>query len=75
VFYSRWTFRDLAAARRAWCRFAVIQGIGALASAGGVGMLSAHGWAHLAAECAILPCVTVTLYCLSRLFVFRTAAS
>lgn len=72
---SRWTFGDLAAARLAWWRFAVFQGIGALASAGAVGALSARHWGHLAAECAIIPCVTVTLYCLSRLFVFRAPAA
>ncbi len=70
-----WTFRDLTTTARAWWRFAVIQGIGAVASAAGVGALTARDWPHLAAECAILPCVTVTLYCLSRLFVFRAPAS
>lgn len=71
----RWTFRDLPAADRAWLRFSLIQGVGALASAAGVGALVAAGWPHLAAECAILPCVTASLYCLSRLFVFHTQAS
>lgn len=70
-----WTFGDLPAAHRAWLRFSLIQGGGALASATGVGALVAAGWPHLAAECAVLPCVTASLYCLSRLFVFRTQAS
>jgi putative flippase GtrA len=72
---SRWTFGDLAPAARAWWRFAAIQGLGALASAAGVGALTARGWPHLAAECAILPLVAASLYCLSRLFVFRAPAS
>lgn len=72
---SRWTFSDLAPTGRAWWRFAVIQGIGAVASAAGVGALAARGWPHLAAECAILPCVTLTLYALSRLLVFRSPAA
>jgi putative flippase GtrA len=71
----RWTFGDLPAADRAWLRFALIQGMGALTSAAGVGALAAAGWPHLAAECAILPCVTAGLYCLPRLFVFRTQAA
>ena len=72
---SRWTFQDLAAADRAWWRFVAIQGLGAVASAAGVAALTARDWPRMAAECAILPCVTVTLYCLSRLFVFRAPAS
>jgi putative flippase GtrA len=71
----RWTFGDLPAADRAWLRFSLMQGMGALASAAGAGALVAAGCPHLAAECATLPCVTVSLYCLSRLFVFRTQAS
>jgi putative flippase GtrA len=72
---SRWTFNDLAPAPRAWWRFAALQGIGALASGAGVGTLVSHNWAHLTAECVILPCVTATLYALSRLLVFRAPAS
>jgi putative flippase GtrA len=67
----RWTFADLATADRAFWRFAAIQGLGALLSAAGVAGLLALGASRTAAECAILPCVTVTLYRLSRLLVFR----
>jgi putative flippase GtrA len=47
---------------------------GALASAGGVLVLTHAGWPRLAAECVILPCVTVALYSVSRLLVFRSAS-
>ena len=71
----RWTFSDIPTARGALTRFAAIQGIGALASAAGLGALQRAGWAHMAAECAVLPCVTVGLYGLSRLLVFRHPAA
>ena len=67
----RWTFADLDVTGGAFWRFAAIQGFGALLSAAGVGALLALGASRTAAECVILPCVTVTLYCLSRLLVFR----
>lgn len=70
----RWTFAGLAATHRAAWRFSAIQGAGALASAAGVGALTAGGWPRMAAECAVLPCVTASVYGLSRLFVFRAAA-
>jgi putative flippase GtrA len=71
----RWTFADLAVAHRAFWRFAGIQGLGALLSAAGVAAVLALGASRTAAECVILPCVTVTLYCLSRLLVFRGPAA
>lgn len=74
VLNRRWTFADLTAARGAGARFAAIQGFGALLSGAGVGALEALDWGHMAAECAILPFVTVTLYCLARLLVFRPAS-
>ena len=70
----RWTFAGLGTARRAWLRFAASQGAGALASAGGVYALQRAGWPHMAAECVILPFVTVALYSVSRLLVFRSAS-
>jgi putative flippase GtrA len=74
VVNRRWTFADLPAAGGAWLRFAGLQGGGALLSAAGVSALQSAGWAHMPAECAVLPGVTVTLYCLSRLLVFRSVA-
>ena len=70
----RWTFAGLGMARHAVLRFAAAQGAGALASAGGVFILGHAGWPHMAAECVILPCVTVALYSVSRLLVFRSAS-
>lgn len=70
----RWTFSDLPTGSDAWARFVGVQGAGAVLSAGGVAALRAAGWGHLAAECAILPCVTVVVYSLSRLLVFRSAS-
>jgi putative flippase GtrA len=75
VLNSRWTFSDLAVAGRAFWRFAGIQGFGALLSAAGVAGLLTLGASRTVAECVILPCVTVTLYCLSRLLVFRGSAA
>ncbi len=69
----RWTFSDIPTARGAWVRFVAVQGLGAVLSAAGVAALEAAGWAHLAAECAILPCVTLVVYSLARLLVFRPA--
>jgi putative flippase GtrA len=70
----RWTFSGLGRAHHAVVRFVVAQGFGALASAGGVLVLIHAGWPRLAAECVILPCVTVALYSVSRLLVFRSAS-
>ncbi len=71
----RWTFSDIPTARWARTRFVAIQGLGALASAVGLGALQSDGWAHMTAECAVLPCVTAGLYGLSRLLVFRQPAA
>ena len=70
----RWTFAGLGRAPHAVLRFVVSQGAGALASAGGVFVLIHAGWPRLAAECVILPCVTIALYSVSRLLVFRSAS-
>jgi putative flippase GtrA len=70
-----WTFRDLAPAPRAWLRFAALQGLGSVVSAAGVGALHRAGWGRMSAECAILPGVTLALYCLQRLLVFRTTSA
>ena len=67
----RWTFSDIPTARNAWVRFVAIQGLGAVLSAAGVAGLEWGGWPHLAAECAILPCVTIVVYSLARTLVFR----
>jgi putative flippase GtrA len=71
---SRWTFAGLRRAHHAVLRFVAFQGAGAVASAGGVFVLVHAGWPRLAAECVILPCVTVALYSVSRLLVFRSAS-
>jgi putative flippase GtrA len=71
----RWTFADLATADGAFWRFAGIQGVGALMSAAGVAGVLTVEPSRTVAECAILPCVTVTLYLLSRLLVFRGPAA
>ena len=70
----RWTFSGFSRTSHAWLRYAVAQGTGALASAGGVFVLTHAGWPRLAAECVILPCVTAALYSVSRLLVFRSAS-
>jgi putative flippase GtrA len=67
----RWTFAGLGRAHHAALRFTVAQAAGALASAIGVYVLTHADWPRLAAECVILPCVTVALYSVSRLLVFR----
>jgi putative flippase GtrA len=71
VLNRRWTFSDVAVARGAWVRFAAIQGAGAGLSAAAMSTLQSVGWPHAAAECAILPGVTILLYGCSRLLVFR----
>ena len=70
----RWTFAGLGRAPHAVARFVISQGAGALASAAGVLVLTHAGWPRLAAECVILPCVTIALYSVSRLLVFRSAS-
>jgi putative flippase GtrA len=70
----RWTFSDMPTAHNAWVKFVAVQGLGAALSAGGVAAAQAAGWSHLAAECAILPCVTIIVYSLARLLVFRPAS-
>ena len=70
----RWTFAGLARAHHAAVRFTVAQAAGALASAAGVYVLTHDDWPRLAAECVILPCVTVALYSASRLLVFRSTS-
>jgi putative flippase GtrA len=70
----RWTFAGLGRVHHAAARFVFFQGAGALASAGGVFVLTHAGWPRLAAECVILPCVTIALYSVSRLLVFRSAS-
>jgi hypothetical protein len=42
-------------------------------SARGVALLEVTGLSHLEAECVTLPCVTISLYALLRLLVFRAA--
>jgi len=68
----RWTFAGLPRAPAAGARYTAIQALGAGLSAVGVGALQSLGWAHMTAECVILPCVTVTLYCLARVLVFQS---
>ena len=70
----RWTFSGFVRTSHAWLRYALAQGTGALASAGGVFLLMHAGWPRFAAECVILPCVTAALYSVSRLLVFRSAS-
>jgi putative flippase GtrA len=59
------------AAPREWARVVRFCLVGVANTAVTLGALR---WSHVGAECAILPCVTVTLYGLSRLFVFRGPA-
>jgi putative flippase GtrA len=70
----RWTFAGLERSHHAALRFTLAQAAGALASAAGVYVLTHDDWPRLAAECVILPCVTVALYSVSRLLVFRSAS-
>ena len=70
----RWTFAGLERSHHAALRFTIAQAAGALASAVGVYVLTHDDWPRLAAECVILPCVTVALYSVSRLLVFRSAS-
>lgn len=74
VLNRRWTFSDLPVGGRVLVRFVAVQLLGALMSAGGIAAVVSAGLPHFAAECAILPCVTATLYCLARLLVFRPVA-
>ena len=69
----RWTFSGIPLGRGGAVRFALIQGLGAGLSAGGVALLEVTGLSHLEAECVTLPCVTISLYALLRLLVFRAA--
>jgi len=71
----RWTFAGMLRTSHAWLRFTIAQATGALASAGGVFVLTNAGWPRLAAECVILPCVTAALYSVSRLLVFRSISA
>jgi putative flippase GtrA len=70
----RWTFAGLERSHYAALRFTLAQAAGVLASAAGVYVLTHDDWPRLAAECVILPCVTVALYSVSRLLVFRSAS-
>lgn len=72
ILNSRWTFATPNGGPAMLARYVVVQGTGALMSAGGVRLgtttLRMH---HLVAEIVILPLVTITTYTLSRRVVFR----
>lgn len=68
---ARWTFADRGREAGTPVRYLAVQAAGAAASAAGVvGVHRVLGLAHLAAEVAILPCVTVLTFGLMRAVVF-----
>lgn len=72
----RWTFRAAGGRVTLLARYAAVQALGAVLSAGGVALVADLSLARLAAEAVVLPAVTIITYTLSRLLVFggpRTA--
>jgi putative flippase GtrA len=71
VLNRAWTFRSRGGAGTL-ARYVPVQAVGALASATGVSLASTDARLHrLAAECLVVPAVTLLTYSLSRRFVFR----
>jgi putative flippase GtrA len=69
-----WTFQSRGG-RATLARYLPVQALGALASAAGVTVASTDLALHrLAAECVVVPFVTLLTYTLCRRFVFRAAA-
>jgi putative flippase GtrA len=66
-----WTF-NAQGGRRTFGRYVAVQALGALLSAGGVSLATDLTVRHLAAECAVVPLVTLVTYTLARHAVFLT---
>jgi putative flippase GtrA len=70
VLNRSWTFRARGGAATL-ARYLVVQGLGALLSAAGVGLVTSDlSLRRLAAECVVLPAVTLVTYTLARTVVF-----
>lgn len=68
-----WTFRARGGAATL-ARYVAVQGLGALLSAAGVGLATSDlSLRRLAAECVVLPAVTLVTYTLVRTAVFPSA--
>lgn len=73
VLNRSWTFRARGGARTV-VRYVAVQALGAALSAAGVGLASADlSLRRLAAECVVLPLVTLLTYTLARTVVFSPA--
>jgi putative flippase GtrA len=69
-----WTFHSRGGAGTLG-RYIAVQAVGALASAAGVALASSDlSLRKLAAECLVIPLVTLMTYTLSRTLVFRASA-
>jgi len=68
-----WTFRARGGAAT-FARYVAVQGLGAMLSAAGVELATTDLFLRkLAAECVVLPLVTLVTYTLARTVVFRPA--
>ena len=75
VLNRSWTFHAQGGAATL-ARYLVVQGLGALLSAAGVGLVTSDlSLRRLAAECVVLPAVTLLTYTLARTVVFSSARS
>lgn len=73
VLNRSWTFHAQGGAATL-ARYLVVQGLGALLSAAGVGLVTSDlSLRRLAAECVVLPAVTLLTYTLARTVVFSSA--
>ena len=73
VLNRSWTFRARGGAATL-VRYLVVQALGALLSAAGVGLATSDlSLRRLAAECVVLPAVTLVTYALARTVVFSSA--
>jgi putative flippase GtrA len=73
VLNRSWTFRAQGGAGTL-ARYVGVQGLGALLSAAGVGLATSDlSLRRLAAECVVLPAVTLVTYALARTVVFSPA--
>lgn len=73
VLNRSWTFRARGGAATL-VRYVAVQGLGALLSAAGVGLATSDlSLRRLAAECVVLPAVTLVTYTLVRTVVFSQA--
>jgi putative flippase GtrA len=73
LFNRRWTFHAQGGAATL-ARYVGVQGAGAVLSAGGVALVTSDlDVRHLAAECLVIPVITLLTYTLSRRLVFADA--